>query len=184
MTDRDDARTGQIIRAVWDVIAERGIAAVSMRTVAAAAEVSVGRIQYWFASKDDLLHASLDAMLSGAALGYPGVDDDRQALWRLVWHSIPRAQAPGLGVAVFHQYVAASVNDPALADMLAAAKDDAEDEAVRLLRRLAPELLGHRTAARGLIAMADGLAMRVLIGGLTVRQAERGLRAELDRLLG
>lgn len=180
----DPARTEPIIRAVWSVIDQRGIGAVSMRTVAAAAGVSVGRIQYWFASKEELLHASLAAMLSGAVGNYQdAAGDDRQALWQLVSHAIPQAQASGVGVAVFHQYVAASINDPVLAEMLAGAKDGAETEVVRLLRRIAPELPGHRTAARRLIATADGLAMRVLVGGLTVRQAERALRVEMDRLL-
>src|SRR5690625_1234673 len=56
----------EILRAVWVVIAERGMDQVSMRTVAATAGVSVGRIQYRFRSKAELLHASLKAMLRAA----------------------------------------------------------------------------------------------------------------------
>ena len=49
-TPHTEQRRTAIIHAVWQVIAERGMGAVTMRTVAAAAGVSVGRIQYWFLS--------------------------------------------------------------------------------------------------------------------------------------
>ena len=65
--------------------------AVSIRNVAAAADASVGRVQYWFPSKDELLRASLEAMLSNAdRLHTDATDgvDDREALAR-------RARPPG-----------------------------------------------------------------------------------------
>ncbi len=39
-----------------------------------------------------------------------------------------------------------------------------------------------RTAARSLIAAADGLTMCVLIGSLPAAEAERTLRIEVDRI--
>jgi len=182
-TDPEEHRA-VIIRAVWQVIAENGMGAVSMRHVATAAGISVGKIQYWFATKDELLTASLDAMLSGAAqlhaAAAEGVDD-REALWHLIAHPILRAETSGPGMSVFYQYVA-GINRPALACMLADAKDGAETEATRLLGRIAPGLGDPRTAARSLIATADGLALRVLIGGLSTTEAEEALRIELNRV--
>lgn len=181
-----DPRRTEIFHAVWQVIAENGMGAVSMRNVAAAAGVSVGRIQYWFRSKDELLQASLEAMLSGAARLHDESTretDDRETLWELVGHPIPRAETARAGVSVFHQYVAAGFNHPTLARLLAEAKDGEEAEAARLLARVAPELPDPRAAARGLMATADGLSMRVLIGGLSSLEAERTLRGQLDRLL-
>ncbi|HIZ36584.1 MAG TPA: TetR/AcrR family transcriptional regulator [Candidatus Ruania gallistercoris] len=187
MTSADaDERHAAIIRAVWQVIAERGMAGVSMRTVASAAGVSVGRIQYRFHTKDELLRSSLTAMLSGAAEGYTEASagaDDRSALWQLIAHPLPRTKAARTGVALFHQYVAGGVTHPALADLLAEAKDGAEREAARLIARIAPHVQHPRTVARSLIAAADGLSMRVLTGGLSARAAERTLRATLDRAL-
>ncbi|MEU3274014.1 TetR family transcriptional regulator [Saccharomonospora sp. NPDC006951] len=183
-SEPDERRTA-IVRAVWQVIAESGMGAVSMRNVASAAGVSVGRIQYWFSSKDELLRESLRAMLAGAGHIHAAASvstDDRETLWLLLAQPIPHAQEPAVGVSVFHQYVAAAVNHPALARMLAEAKDRAENEASSLLGRIAPDLRDPRTAARSLIATADGLAMRVLIGSLSATEAERTLRAELDRV--
>ncbi|MFE9243593.1 TetR/AcrR family transcriptional regulator [Nocardiopsis sp. NPDC006938] len=183
--DSDPRRT-EILHAVWGVIAQSGMGAVSMRNVAATAGVSVGRIQYWFHSKDELIRASLVAMLGGAerlhADATEGVDD-REALWELVGHPIPRAETARAGVSVFHQYVAAAVHHPALAALLAEAKDGEEAEATRLLARLAPDLPDPREAARALMATADGLSLRVLIGGLSSAEAERTLGDQLDRLL-
>lgn len=182
----DDRRTA-IVHAVWQVIARSGMGAVSMRTVATAAGVSVGRIQYWFPSKDELLRASLETMLSAAADLYGDTTeggDDRAALWDLIGHPISRAEQARTGVSVFHQYVAAGINHPVLARMLATAKDAEEDEAARLLGRIAPGLDDPRAAARSLIATADGLAMRVLIGSLTAAESERTLRVEVERHTG
>lgn len=60
--DADSARTYErIVRAALDLL--RGIDEpdqLSMRKVAAAADVSVGTVQYYFGSKSDLLEACLD----------------------------------------------------------------------------------------------------------------------------
>ncbi|MDA2815141.1 TetR/AcrR family transcriptional regulator [Nocardiopsis sp. RSe5-2] len=185
-TEPDERRTA-IIHAVWQVIAESGMGAVSMRNVAAAAGVSVGRIQYWFRSKDELLRASLEAMVAGAGerhtAGTEGVDD-REALWRLIAGPIPLAESSRAMVSVFYQYVGAGISHPGLAAMLAEAKEGAETEAARLLERIAPGIADPRQAARSMMATADGLTMRVLIGGLSAAEAEHALRTEVDRVAG
>lgn len=183
--EHDERRTA-IIHAVWRVIAQNGMGAVSIRNVAAAAGASVGRIQYWFPSKDELLRASLESMLSDAARLHAAATedvDDREALWQLIGHPIPRAETARAGVSVFHQYVAAGFHHPVLARMLARAKEGEEGEAARLLGGIAPRLSDPRAAARALMATADGLSMRVLIGGLSAAEAERSLRTEVDRFL-
>ncbi len=183
-TDPDERRIA-IIRAVWQTIAESGMGAVSMRTVAAASGVSVGGIQYWFHSRDELLRDSLQVMLTEAATRHTaasGAADDRQALWHLISQPIPLAAGAPAGVSVFHHYVAAGINHPVLAEMLARAKDGQESEVARLLGRITPGSGDHREAARSLIALSDGLTIRVLIGGLTGAEAELTLRNEVDRL--
>ncbi|HIT76756.1 MAG TPA: TetR/AcrR family transcriptional regulator [Candidatus Avipropionibacterium avicola] len=186
MGSSEDRRT-EIIHAVWQVIATQGMGAVTMRAVATAAGVSVGRIQYWFRSKDELLHASLEAMISGAATDYDAATataDPRRRVWELLVQSIPRADAARMGVSVFHQYAAAAINDPVLARMLTEAKQGQAREVGRLLVRIAPDLTSPRLAARSLIATSDGLTLQVLIGSLSPASAERTLRAALDRVLG
>lgn len=176
----------EVIQAVWQVMADGGIDAVSMRRVAAAAGTSVGRVQYRFGTKDELLRASLHAMLIGAADRHATATadaSDRDALWHLLRHPIARTSTARVGGALFHQYVAAAAGDTALGDMLAEAKVGQETEVARLVGRICPAVRDRRTRARALVAAADGLAMRVLIGGLSVAAAERTLRAAVDRAL-
>ncbi|MFN8132119.1 MAG: TetR family transcriptional regulator [Solirubrobacteraceae bacterium] len=57
--DRAEARRERILRATLEVIGEAGIAAVTHRAVAGRADVPLGSMTYYFASKDDLLRESL-----------------------------------------------------------------------------------------------------------------------------
>jgi len=66
IVDPEQRRT-EIIHGLWAVIYERGIHAVTYQAVAQAAGVSVGRIQHYFDSKQDLVHAGCRAMVEGAA---------------------------------------------------------------------------------------------------------------------
>lgn len=185
MSSSGERRT-EIIHAVWQVIAEQGMGAVTMRSVAAAAGVSVGRIQYWFGSKEEMVHAGLVAMLAGAEAGYRHSVSDAdpgRALWELLSHPIPRIDAARVGVSVFHQYAAAAINDPELARLLTEAKAGEEREVARLLVRIVGQVEHPLVTARALVATADGLALRVLIGSISAATAERALRVTLDRAL-
>lgn len=55
-----DSRRSVLTAAVWSLIARGGVEAVSLRSVAAEAGVSMGRVQYYFATKDDLLLHALE----------------------------------------------------------------------------------------------------------------------------
>ena len=61
-----DQRRAEIIGALWEVISERGTEGASLMTVARAAGVSVGRIQHYFASKQDLVQAGCQATLNSS----------------------------------------------------------------------------------------------------------------------
>lgn len=57
LTQNQAARRGRVIRAAMELAAEGGYDAVQMRDVAARAEVALGTIYRYFASKDHLLAA-------------------------------------------------------------------------------------------------------------------------------
>ncbi|MDO5629979.1 MAG: TetR family transcriptional regulator C-terminal domain-containing protein [Mobilicoccus sp.] len=174
MTTTD--RRVRIIEAVWLLIATEGIDAVSVRRVAALAEVSIGAVQHHFATRDDLVRGSAEAMVTSAEGQYvEEVGDATPATERLrfaVAHVIPRSRQARVGTTVWLAYVAKSVSDPAIAAVLAGAKRGQEDEVTTLLD-------GDRAGARHLIALADGLATRVLLGDLTVEEADTALEAAL-----
>lgn len=180
MATRDHAaKRAEILHAVWAVIARRGIAAVSVRSVAAEAGVSAGRVQHYFASKDDLVRASAREMVGAAerfhAETVAGATPEEE-LWHVLAHAFPVAERARAGTSVFYSYVAAGVADPEIAGVLAEAKSGAEAEAARLLAECAPGVADPVAAARILLAAADGLTLRVLVGDLTAAQAEESLR--------
>lgn len=169
--DHEQRRT-EIVHGVWALIADGGIEAVTMRRVADAAGVSVGRIQHYFDSRADLVRASARAMVAGAEATYAEVDPGDAARFAIE-HVIPRTTEQRVGTTIWLAYVSASVADPQLAEILAEAKRGQEDEVVRLLldADAASDATEARRRARHLIGLADGLSARVLIGDLTVDEA-------------
>lgn len=174
-----DIRRSEIIQAVWQVIATAGLPAVSMRAVASAAGVSVGRIQHYFPSKDALVHAACAAMVEGAEQWFAETapTDVRDNLRALLVHSLAGAGQPG--ARVWYAFLAASPADPAIAATINEAKAGAEREVGGLLDHLGAD----PARARPLLALADGLAERVLAGSLDSESAERVIDDELARVV-
>lgn len=169
-----DARS-RIAEAVWLVIAEKGIGGVSVRSVAAAAEVSPGLVQHYFPAKSQLLHASMQRMIERAASAYAAADGQEVVL-QAVAHAIPTTPASRRGVAVWYSFVAAAATDPKAAEILAQAKSAQEAEVARVIDATAT-VSDPTASARRLIALADGLAARVLIGDLEADDALVMVRA-------
>jgi AcrR family transcriptional regulator len=169
----EHAKRADIIAAVWTVIASKGIAGVSMRTVAAEAGVSVGLVQHYFGTKQRLVHAGAELMVQQASLWYDTIDaPPAESLRRLINHVIPATQAARLGAVIWHAYIAASLTDESIAGILTRAKQGQESEAIRLIRAIDRRAAAKPIASR-LIAHADGLAAQVLFGALTPAAALR-----------
>lgn len=171
MARSDSDKHAAILTAVWRVIARDGIAGVSIRSVAAAAGVSVGLVQHYVGSKGNLIRESAAAMIQGSAQWFDAESTTpREDLRRAVAHTIPQSGGSRLGLVVWHAFIAASVSDPELAVLLREAKRGQEAEAARLIAGLAPEV-DAVAAARRLLAIGDGLAARVITDDLTVAEA-------------
>lgn len=61
-----DLRRRELVEASWQVIADEGLEAVTMRKVAAAAGCTTGRITHYFENREELLLAALRAVYSAA----------------------------------------------------------------------------------------------------------------------
>ena len=136
IVDPEQRRT-EIIHGLWAVIYERGIHAVTYQAVAQAAGVSVGRIQHYFDSKQDLVHAGCRAMVEGAAEAHEQRTDALEplaALTELLIQPIPRSDAFRLGSAVWYAYLAQTVADPQIAEIIGGASRETFEYAASLLR--------------------------------------------------
>ncbi|WP_313565951.1 TetR family transcriptional regulator C-terminal domain-containing protein [Mobilicoccus sp.] len=89
-----------------------------------------------------------------------------------VAHVVPTTPQQRVGTTIWLSYLAASVADAQLADILADAKRGQEDVTTQLLQAESGRSDAVcRARARRLIALADGLASRVLIGDLSAASA-------------
>ncbi|WP_369371565.1 TetR family transcriptional regulator C-terminal domain-containing protein [Promicromonospora sp. Populi] len=198
-----EARRAEIVFALWLVIAEHGIEGVSLRHVAAAAGVSMGRIQHYFGTKDALVLAGCTALIDTAYDDYlekTADADPRARLLHVVSQQIPQDDAGRIGVSVWYAYVAKSINHTAVRQVLAEARRGAEDECARLVRAVrgggdvahGGDATGGGATdgsddaalelARRLLALADGLTLRVLVGDLEPAEALATLGADVDRV--
>ena len=183
----DEDKRRQILYGVWQVIAKSGLQAVSVRSVAAAAGVSPGRVQHYFTTKQELVRASAQEMIAaavetvdGATVADGAVRGEEQRLGLLLWHAFGRAETSKIGTAVYFAYVAAAAADPTIADLLADAKATLIDEVARLLPSSVST--AERTAvAQRLVLLADGATQAVLLGALDATQAREVIEAAARR---
>ncbi|MBP0932193.1 TetR family transcriptional regulator C-terminal domain-containing protein (plasmid) [Streptomyces goshikiensis] len=197
-------RRRRIADAVCELADERGLEGVTLRDVAARAEVSMGAVQRCFRTKEEMLVFALGhigerigarvrarlvrspAQSAGTALGHAATEvallrEEHRAEAR-VWLAFVAqaavsevlARTVQANYAVLQESFARLIEE-ACADTGAAAGARADTG------RAAP--LDPRREARALLALADGLTTHVLIGHLTPREAEDVLHTHLARLL-
>lgn len=63
LADREERRE-QVVDAAFRVIAREGLAGTSMRAVAEEAGCTIGLINHWFSSRDDLVEATFDRAIN------------------------------------------------------------------------------------------------------------------------
>ncbi|MFI8425853.1 TetR/AcrR family transcriptional regulator [Streptomyces sp. NPDC085479] len=187
------SRRRLIAETVCRLADEHGLEGVTLRDVAARAEVSMGAVQRCFRTKEEMLVF---------ALGHVGERIGERVRARLV-----RSPAQSAGTALGHAateiallreehraearvwlaFLAQAAVSPALAEPLRANYAALQETFTRLVAeagadagRAAP--LDPRREARTLLALADGLTTHVLIGHLTPRQAQDVLHAHLSGL--
>ncbi|MFF4388097.1 TetR/AcrR family transcriptional regulator [Streptomyces sp. NPDC001552] len=190
-----EGRRRLIAEAVCHLADERGLEGVTLRDVAARAQVSMGAVQRCFRTKEEMLVF---------ALGHIGERIDERVRARLV-----RSPAQSAGTALGHAaaeisllreehraearvwlaFVAQAAVSEALARTLKANYAALQEAFTRLISearegsgRAAP--LDPQREARTLLALADGLTTHVLIGHLTPHEAHEVLDAHLAGLWG
>lgn len=191
VVDHGDRRR-EIVTAIWVLIANQGVDAVTMRAVARQAGVSVGRIQHYFATKEELVRHGCTLMLAEArehlARQLDGVTP-LEAVRILLHHAVPRSESFVVGTVVWWTYLIRSRHDP----VIAASVREAQADGVRRMADLvaAAQVEGalgssHHPGevAVRLLALSDGYAARVVGGSMRAEEALALLDAELDRLTG
>jgi TetR/AcrR family transcriptional repressor of bet genes len=185
-----EQRRREMVSAVWQLIADRGIEAVTLRAVAATAGVSMGRVQHYFSSRDELVLHGCRVMVDGAEQNFSRrADPDHpwDQLRVLVRWAVPTTPEFRMGTKVWFAYTAKAFDSPRIADLVRDAQRGSVALAADLLARaqagrivradLDPEVVALR-----LLATSEGYAARVLVGSLDAAAALAALDADLEAL--
>ncbi|MEV5123178.1 TetR/AcrR family transcriptional regulator [Streptomyces decoyicus] len=191
-----EARRQEISEALWRIASTRGLDAVSLRDVAAEAGISLGRLQHYFRTKDEMLLFALQRINRLAAdrirARIESLTDEptpREVLRACLSGMLPLDDKSRVGLLVGAAYFARAVHDEAL-------RAEAENGIPQLRAFFAGQL--RLAADRGelpperatedeamlLISMADGLATYVLLGVHDPETALRLLDLHLANLFG
>ncbi|MBS2534637.1 TetR/AcrR family transcriptional regulator [Catenulispora sp. NF23] len=164
-----DRRT-ELLDRLAEVIAENGIEGVSIRTLASRADVSIGTVQYYFATKDELLRAVWLHVREQAARDFLSTDFTELApidrLDRLVGLLVA-PEADDRLARVWLALVARAAHDPAIAALHRGQWLETEGVLARALAAANPARAAEPgdevvDAAAELLALLDGLTIAVL----------------------
>jgi AcrR family transcriptional regulator len=186
-------RREQLLDAAIGLVASKGYEATTVRDIAAAADVATGTIAYWFASRDELLRAALveAARRFGRRLD-DALADATTPLAELVAHAevaTPRTEAEIAAQVVWIEFWRQAQRDPELQALHERMYDSWRDRIAASVRT-GVEAGAFRPVdagdwARRFVALADGLALHVLLhpGSLTADDMERIAREQIAATL-
>lgn len=176
-------RKAELVAALLDIVAERGLEEVSVREVAAAAGVSIGTVQYYFPTKDDMLAAAFGDVVQRlrermtARLG----SDMRRNLTLVLRELLPIDARRATEVRIVLAFSIRAAISPDLAEIQRGVLTEVHDALATSFTLAGLPAEHSRTAAHVALAATDGLALHaVSSGGLL---SGRAMSAALERLL-
>lgn len=188
MSTRGASRKGQerseaILDAAERLLVEEGHAALSLRGVAQRAGIRLGNLQYYFATREELVRALLARVLERATarveerMGAAGAP--AEALDGAL-ESLLEEQTEPASYRLFYDLWALAAREPAIAQELRSFYTRYTDAVAELLRKVAPALSRAEARARAelLVALLEGLS---LFRSGTVGEPDRKVEAELRR---
>jgi AcrR family transcriptional regulator len=186
-------RRTELTDVVLGITAARGLDQVSVREVAAAAGVSIGTVQHYFATKDEMLLFAFRQVVERTRVRVAGIDagaGPRRALGAALRELLPLDQTRLAECRVYLAFAARAATTPALAAVQhkTLSAIHAELEQALSTASMASNRgleLDAALEARLLLAVADGLMFDAVSapGALAPAELEAALDAYLDRLL-
>lgn len=189
------ARRHTIAESVWRVSAQGGIEAVTMRQVAAAAGMSLGQVQHYFTTKDELLAFAYELLTDHVAARVSQRDDPpcdeepepRTIVGNVLTELLPLDEERTVEAHFLLMFLARSAVSAEFAARLGKAHADLHAFVADQIRRgqrrgMVTVHLDAAREARTLLAVLDGLTTHVLVGHHTARDAEQALDDHLDAL--
>ncbi|MGK5672147.1 TetR/AcrR family transcriptional regulator [Micromonospora sp. URMC 106] len=188
-------RRACLVAALLRVAARHGLHAVTMRSVAAEAGVSLRLVQYYFDTKAELMHAALrhleqqsDQRWAARVAALPQEADPRAIVEAFLTEALPTDESSRDFHLVWTSYAVLAMTDPDLAAQpFVDGPRRLEVHLADILRRAQVQdrlRAGCDPAAEAtrLLALAHGLGTSLLVGHHTVDTARAAVGYHLDRL--
>ncbi|MDA8368263.1 MAG: TetR/AcrR family transcriptional regulator [Nocardiopsaceae bacterium] len=198
-----DERRREVLEAVFTIVDTEGTDHVSIRRVADTAGVSVGRVQHYFPTKEELLSAAFTAINDrGTARvhqrlpmgeGEEDAGDPRTVLQVVLGELIPRDDDDRRFFRIAQAFETYAQSRPHLRSRLTQGYDELASLLALLLRLSVRPHAGDepesdsspfRTEAYGLLALTIGLAGLVVTENLGSFEAQSIVSTRLDETLG
>ena len=184
-------REATLTDAVLRIVAERGLDHVSVREVASAAGVSIGTVQHYFPTKDDLLLAAFNDVVRRIRHRIESIyvgPQVRHNLSAVLRELLPLDKERAAESRMVLAFAARAATSPALATIqqtILTEIIDALTDAFTLAAAGRATAAHCRLSAHVALAAADGLALHAVSspGLIAVSQLSAALELLLDRLL-
>jgi len=186
------ARRLELTEALWRITRSEGWDAISLRKVAAEAGVSMGMVQHYFTTKDEMLRFAIEMIeedvrerVRARVARLPQPHTPRLLVWTVLSEMIPRPTRRTTEVEAAEIFVRRFTLSPASATRFARSGVELRS-AIRdqiLLSRKGSEQDADRDAG-GLVAMLNGLMFDFVTGEQTAESALVTMRAQVEFVFG
>lgn len=189
-----DERRRRIAEAVWRLAIRGGLEQVTLRQAAAEADVSPRLLQYYFGTRDQLLLGALEILNAEAErqaedrMARLGEAPNTHAIVRgILLEMLPLDEQRRDRHVVYAAYFVRFLTEPALAAVARTASPELENLVAGLITRAqelgeAPHHIDAAAEAAFLVAGAEGLQTRVLLGQWSSDQAVDVIDRQLTRI--
>lgn len=182
-----EQRRVQLADALWRIAAQDGIEAATVRRVAAEAGVSVGMVQHYFTTKDEMLQFALHrvgedltARLTSQIRALPEPRDPYDVVSIVLRERLPLTAHRRLHAQAMVAWLGRAVLRPELAEYTIAGTRQIHEYLADQLRRA--ELPDPDLSAAGLLALSEGMAAQLLQGVHSKESAQAVIAGHLERL--
>lgn len=189
-------RRARLAEALWTIAERDGLAGATVRNVAAEAGVSVGLVQHYFSTKDEMLLFALNCVgeelegrITAKIRALPEPRDPYEVAWIVVSERLPLQPRSRVHAQALIIWLGSGATDPDLARYLLDGTQRLREYLAAQLRQAQrsgdiPDTIDPLCGADGLLALTDGLSSHVLQRIHTPQAALRILTAHLNQLFG
>ncbi len=163
---RPRPREAELTDVVLRIVAARGLDVVSVREVATAAGVSIGAVQHYFPSKDDMLIAAFEEVVRRVRARLTSVAHStsvRRNLSAVLRQLIPLDEARTEEARIYVAFAVRAMHAPALAAIHQAVLDEVREALTGAIMSTGDhDRASAGLAAQALVAATDGLALHAV----------------------